>query len=219
MLVVFVRSIILYLAVLVSLRVMGKSEIAEMNCFDLVITLLIAEVASTPMENNDIPILYGLSALTALVFIQTIISMIGLKFRRINNFISGKPSILINKGLIDANELRKEKVTINELLEQLRIQGYFNIKQIQYAILETDGNLSVVPATNYNTTPSREFNHLPLSLIIDGYIIKDNLKLIDKDVNWLLNTLNSHHIDKPKDVLLCILDEYDNIYIQKKNMK
>ena len=216
MLVVFIRSIILYVAVLISQRIMGKSEIAEMNCFDLVITLLIAEVASTPMENNDIPIIYGLSALSALVFVQTIISTLGLKFRHLDNFISGKPSILINRGLIDAKELKKEKITINELLEQLRIQGYFNIKQIQYAILETDGNLSVVPSTSYNSTPTREFNHLPLSLIIDGNIISENLKLLNKDKEWLYGNLKSQHINDPKDVLLCILDEYDKIYIQKK---
>ncbi|WP_312287762.1 DUF421 domain-containing protein, partial [Terrisporobacter sp.] len=122
MLVVFIRSIILYIAVLVSLRIMGKGEIAEMNCFDLVITLLIAEVASTPMENNDIPMLYGIAALTGLVFMQTLISILGLKSKFIGRLVSGKPSILINKGKIDYNALKKEKITINELLEQLRVQ-------------------------------------------------------------------------------------------------
>lgn len=219
MLVVFIRSIILYIAVLISQRIMGKSEIAEMNCFDLVITLLIAEVASTPMENNDIPIIYGLSALSALVFMQTFISMIGMKFRKIDKFISGKPSILINKGIIDVKELKKERVTINELLEQLRIQGYFNIKQIQYAILETDGNLSVVPYPTYNSTPSREFKHLPMTLITDGDIIKENLKILDKDEVWLRNILKSYHIENHKEVLLCMLDEYDKILIQLKDNK
>ena len=98
MLVVFIRSIILYIAVLISLRVMGKGEIAEMNCFDLVITLLIAEVASTPMENNDIPIIYGIASLIGLVFMQTLISVLSLKFKSIGTIVSGKPSILINKG-------------------------------------------------------------------------------------------------------------------------
>ena len=216
MLVVFIRSIILYVAVLISLRVMGKGEIAEMNCFDLVITLLIAEVASTPMENNDIPLLYGIASLIGLVFIQTVISVISLKFRSISRFVSGKPSILINKGKIDYKILKKEKITIDELLEQLRIQGYFNIKYVQYALLETDGNLSVVPTTNYNSTPSVEYKHMPISLIQDGKIIKDSLKSIQEDETWLNNILKSHHIDNVKDVLLCVLDEYDKIFIQKK---
>lgn len=216
MLVVFIRSIILYIAVLISLRVMGKGEIAEMNCFDLVITLLIAEVASTPMENNDIPLLYGIASLIGLVFIQTVISVISLKFRSISRFVSGKPSILINKGKIDYKILKKEKITIDELLEQLRIQGYFNIKYVQYALLETDGNLSVVPTTNYNSTPSVEYKHMPISLIQDGKIIKESLKSIQEDETWLNNILKSHHIDNVKDVLLCVLDEYDKIFIQKK---
>ena len=216
MLVVFIRSIILYMAVLISLRVMGKGEIAEMNCFDLVITLLIAEVASTPMENNDIPLLYGIASLIGLVFIQTVISVISLKFRSISRFVSGKPSILINKGKIDYKILKKEKITIDELLEQLRVQGYFNIKYVQYALLETDGNLSVVPTTNYNSTPSVEYKHMPISLIQDGKIIKESLKSIQEDETWLNNILKSHHIDNVKDVLLCVLDEYDKIFIQKK---
>ena len=216
MLVVFIRSIILYVAVLISLRVMGKGEIAEMNCFDLVITLLIAEVASTPMENNDIPLLYGIASLIGLVFIQTVISVISLKFRSISRFVSGKPSILINKGKIDYKILKKEKITIDELLEQLRIQGYFNIKYVQYALLEADGNLSVVPTTNYNSTPSVEYKHMPISLIQDGKIIKESLKSIQEDETWLNNILKSHHIDNVKDVLLCVLDEYDKIFIQKK---
>lgn len=216
MLVIFIRSIILYIAVLISLRVMGKGEIAEMNCFDLVITLLIAEVASTPMENNDIPMIYGIASLTGLVFMQTLISFLSIKFRKLGRVLSGKPSILINKGKIDYRELKKEKITISELLEQLRVQGHFNIKYIQYAILETDGNLSIVPSTTYKSTPDVEYNHLPISLIMDGKIIKENLKLLDKDKKWLMNNLKSQNIKDPKEVLICILDEYDKFFIQKK---
>ena len=148
---------------------------------------------------------------------QTLISFLSIKFRWIGRIVSGKPSILINKGKIDYNELKKEKITINELLEQLRVQGHFNIKHIQYAILETDGNLSVVPASTYSSVPSRNFNHLPLSLIIEGKIIKTNLKILDKDEDWLINSLKSENIKSPKEVLLCILDEYDKLFIQKKS--
>lgn len=217
MIVVFIRSIILYTAVLISMRIMGKGEIAEMNCFDLVITLLIAEVASLPMENNDIPMINGIAALTGLVAMQTIVSFLSLKFRSISTILSGKPSILINKGQIDYKELKKERVSINELLEQLRIQGYFNIKYIQYAILETDGSLSIVPTSNYNSTPPREYNRIPTPLILDGKIIKENLKKVKKDESWLMGVLRSYNINKAKDVLICILDEYDKIVLQRKN--
>ena len=217
MTVVFIRSIILYIAVLISMRIMGKGEIAEMNCFDLVITLLIAEVASLPMENNDIPMINGIAALTGLVAMQTVVSFLSLKFRTASIILSGKPSILINKGQIDYKELKKERISINELLEQLRIQGYFNIKYIQYAILETDGSLSVVPTSDYNSTPNREYNHIPLPLILDGTKVKENLKKMNKDVSWLKDILKLHKINSHKQVLVFILDEYDDIIIQLKS--
>lgn len=216
MIIVFFRSIILYIAVLISLRIMGKGEIADMNCFDLVITLLIAEVASFPMENNDTPIINGIAALTGLVAMQTVISFLSLKFRKMSKILSGSPSILINNGLISYKELKKERISISELLEQLRIQGYFNIKYIQYAILETDGSLSIVPTTTYKTPPTKEYKHLPLPIILDGEIIKENLKEVNKDINWVNGILKSHQINKAKDVLICILDEEDKIVIQRK---
>lgn len=216
MLVVFVRSIILYLAVLIALRVMGKGEIAEMNCFDLVITFLLAEVASIPMENNNIPMINGIASITGLVLMQTLISFLTLKSRKLNTFLSGKPSILIDKGKIIYKELKKEKISIDELLEQLRVQGYFSIKDVQYAILETDGNLSVLPSAGYDSTPRENFRHLPLSLILDGNIINENLNIINKDIAWLNEVLKANNIASQIDVLLCVLDENDKVYIQLK---
>lgn len=218
MLVVLIRSILLYIVVLVSLRLMGKGEIAEMNSFDLVITLLIAEVAAVPMENNNIPLINGVAAVTGLIVMQIVISYLALKSRTVRVLLSGKPSILIEKGSINYKELKKERVTIDELLEQLRVQGYFKISDVQYAILETDGNLSILATPSYKNPPSSEFKHLPLSLIIDGKVIKHNINLIEKDNNWLLGILKSNHIKNIKDVLLCVIDENDKIYIQEKKI-
>lgn len=218
MVIVLIRSIILYIAVLISLRVMGKGEIAEMNAFDLVITFLLAEVASIPMENNNIPIIYGIASITGLVFMQTFISYFALKSRRLSSFLSGKPAILINKGKIDYKVLKKERITIDEIFEQLRVQGFFTIKDVQYAILETDGNLSVIPAPNFDNSSCKEFKHLPISLIIDGQIINNSLKSVYKDKEWLFDILKSNNIDNYKDVLICILDEDDNIFIQRKDV-
>lgn len=216
MLVVLIRSIILYIVVLIAIRVMGKAEIAEMNSFDLVITLLIAEVAAVPMENNNIPIIYGIAALTGLVLVQTIVSFLALKSRKISAFLSGKPTVLIKKGEIDYKQLKIERITLDEILEQLRIQGYFNLRDVQYAILETDGNLSVVPASTYNSTPPRPYKHLPISLVLDGKLLKEGLQMANKDINWLNSMLKSNDIEDIKDVLICILDENDKLYIQPK---
>ena len=216
MITVLIRSIILYISLLISLRVMGKGEIAEMNSFDLVITFLLAEVASIPMENNNIPILYGIASITALTFMQTFISYFALKNKKMRNLLSGKPSILINKGKIDYEQLKKERISIYEILEQLRIQGYFNLKDVQYVILETSGDLSIVPSPYYEDDQFKNFKHLPVYLIIDGQIINNSLKSIKKDRKWLLNKLISYNINNYKDVLVCILDEDDKIFIQKK---
>ncbi len=216
MITVLIRSIILYIALLISLRVMGKGEIAEMNSFDLVITLLLAEVASIPMENNNVPLLYGIASITGLVLMQTLISYLALKSRKISRFFSGQPSILINKGQIDYKALKKERISIDEIFEQLRVQGYFNIKDVQYAILETDGNLSIVPSPSYEDNQFKEFKHLPIPMIIDGKIINDSLKTMKKDISWLWDILSNNNINNYKDVLICILDENDEIFIQKK---
>lgn len=216
MIVVLIRSVILYLAVLIALRTMGKGEIAEMNSFDLVITLLIAEVAAIPMQDNQIPILYGLASITGLVFMQIVISFITLKSRKFRFLLNGKPSVLIDKGNIDYKALKDERVTLDELLEQLRVQGYFNLKDVHYAILETDGNLSVVPKSDYQSTPNKDFNHLPIPLILDGKLLRSNLSSMNKDDNWLLSSLRNHGIHSISETLICILDENDKLFIQKK---
>ena len=216
MIVVLIRSIVLYIAVLISLRIMGKGEIAEMNSFDLVITLLIAEVAAIPMQNNEIPIVYGIAAITGLVFMQIIISYLTLKCRSFRLLLNGKPAILIDKGKINYNALKLERVTMDELLEQLRIQGYFNLKDVYYVILETNRNLSIVPNPGYEKIPKENFNHLPIPLILDGRLIKCNLESINKNTNWLLSELKKNNINSISDTLICILDEKDNFFIQRK---
>lgn len=217
MLIVFFRSIILYIAVLLALRVMGKGEIAEMNAFDLVITLLLAEVASIPMQDNSIPMVYGIASITGLVFLEVFISYITLKSRAMGRILSGSPAILIDKNKLNYKQLKKERISILELLEELRKQGYFNLKEVQYAILETDGNLSVVPSIYYDPNKITNFKHLPLSVIIDGKIIKHNLNDLNKDEKWIYEILKDKHIKNIKDVLICIIDENDEVFIQTKN--
>ena len=193
---------------------MGKGEIAEMNAFDLVITLLLSEVAAIPMQDNSIPIIYGISSITALVFIEILISYIALKSRTVSRILSGSPTVLINKSKLNYKQLKKER--IEELLESLRSQGYFNLKDVQYALLETDGNLSIVPSPSYDSSKATDFKHLPIPVIIDGKVIKDNLNELNKDEKWILKTLKSKNIKKVKDVLIFMIDENDDIFIQRK---
>jgi len=217
MLVVFIRTIILYISVLIALRIMGKGEIAEMNAFDLVITLLIAEVAAIPMQDNSIPLIYGIASITGLIFIEILISYISLKSRTISKILSGNPAILISKNNLNYKQLKKERISIEELLEELRTQGYFNLRDVQYAILETDGDLSIVPSPSYDSSKTSDFKHLPLPVIIDGKIVKDNLNELNKDDKYISKILKSNNIKSAKDVLICIVDENDDIFIQKKD--
>lgn len=216
MLVIFFRSIILYISVLISLRVMGKGEIAEMNCFDLVVTLLIADLASVSIEEASIPLMYSISAITGITFFQTLISLVGLKSKKANTFFSGSPSILIEKGKINQKALKKERITIEELLEQLRVNGFFNISDVNYAILEIDGQISVLPKSSYNDIPKKDFKHLPIPIIIDGKVVDENLSLLRKDINWVNNVLKSRQIKSIEEVLVFIVDGYDKIFLQKK---
>ena len=216
MITVFIRSTLLYICLLIALRVMGKGEIAEMNTFDLVITILLAEVASIPMENNNIPLLYGIASITALTFMQTFISFLSLKNRKLSSVLSGHPSILINKGVIDVAQLKKDRISIDELLETLRSSGFFNIKDVQYAILESDGSLSILPSPKYQQVPKSYYDHIPISVIIDGSIIKDSLSKINKDIIWLMNELKRHGVDNAADILICVVDENNKVFIQKK---
>ncbi len=219
MLVVFIRTIILYISVLIALRIMGKGEIAEMNAFDLVITLLIAEVAAIPIQDNSIPLIYGIASITGLIFIEILISYITLKSRTISKILSGNPAILISKNNLNYKQLKKERISIEELLEELRTQGYFNLRDVQYAILETDGDLSVVPSPSYDSSKTSDFKHLPLPVIIDGKIVKDNLNELNKDDKYISKILKSNNIKSAKDVLICIVDENDDIFIQRKKTK
>lgn len=216
MLIVFFRSIILYICLLIALRIMGKGEIAEMNTFDLVITLLLADIASIPMENNNIPLIHGISAIIGLTFLQTTLSFLSLKNKRFENIMCGSPSILVEKGKINEIELKKQRITIEELIQQLRVNGYFNIIDISYAILESDGQLSILPSPNYQDIPKKEYKHLPISIVIDGKLMVENLKSADKNMSWLEGVLNSNHIHKIDEILLMVLDGYDKVFIQKR---
>lgn len=222
MIIVFFRAIILYIFVLLSMRIMGKREIAQMQPFELVITLMIAELAALPMEDLGSPLIKGLIAISTLIVLQLLISYINLKCEKARGLISGKPSILVNKGKINEQELRNLRININDLMEQLRSNDYANLNDVEFAILETNGALSIIPRPEKKPlTPEDldiEGTHegLPLSLIIDGHINKNNLKKFNKDEQWLYEHLKEHNVKNIKDILFCYMDANEEVYIHKK---
>ncbi len=221
MLLIFIRTIIIYILVLIVMRFMGKREIGQMQPFELVISIMIADLASTPMSEIGIPILYGIIPIFGLLFMHIIISILNIKSIRIREIICGKPRILINKGRIDEKALIKENFTINELQERLRVNNVNNISEIQYAILETSGQISVVlkpnkrPVTPENLNLFVQDTKMSYDLVVDGRIMDDNLNKIQKDRTWLKNELSKFKLI-PKETLIFVLNEDGTYYCQKK---
>lgn len=221
MLLIFTRTIIIYILVLIVMRFMGKREIGQMQPFELVISIMIADLASTPMSEIGIPILYGIIPIFGLLFMHIIISVLNIKSIRIREIICGKPRILINKGKIDERALIQENFTINELQERLRVNDVNNISEVEYAILETSGQISVVlkpskrPVTPEDLNLFVEDTKMSYDLVVDGRIMEDNLNQLHKDKSWLKNELAKFKLT-PENTLIFVLNEDGTYYCQKK---
>lgn len=222
MLTIFIRTIILYLLVLIVMRLMGKREIGQLQPFELAIAILIADLASIPMSDMGIPIMNGVVPIFALLIMHLGISLLNLKSIRARQIICGKPSILIYKGQIDEEILKKERFTVNELQERLRGNNVSSLLDVDYAILETSGQLTVIKKPEKQNVIvsdlqiSRDYEGIPYDLIIDGTIMDKNLEEIKKDVNWLEKEIKKKGLTI-NNVLLATYDGAGNMYVQEKN--
>ena len=212
MLIIFIRTIIIYFVVLLVMRLMGKSEISQFQPFEFVIAIMIADLAIIPMQNPGISLVNGIICIMALLIAHIIISTISIKSKMAQRITSGYPSILINKGKINMKELEKQNVTINELQERLRQGNYPYIEEVYYAILEPSGELSIIEKENkeYDNSNDKRERGLQISLVINKQIDKDNLKRIGKNEKWLSDTLDNLKL-KLKDIILLCIDERDKI--------
>ena len=221
MLTTFIRTVILYILVLVIMRMMGKREIGQLQPFELAIAIMIADLASIPMANIGIPIFSGIIPILALLMMHLIISNINLKSINMRKIICGKPTILIYRGKIDEKAVKKEKFTINELQERLRGNNVFNIGDVEYAILETSGQITVIQKPDKRTTIPADFNimpeyeGIPYDLVIDGKIMHENLKAIGKDEIWLEREVKKFKI-RPEEALVVTFDGKGQIFCQAK---
>lgn len=222
MLVVVVRTLILYILVVVTMRIMGKRQIGQLQPFELVIAIMISELAAVPMQNTGIPLVNGIIPILTLLIAQITLSFIGIKSTKARAIICGRPSVLIENGKIKEPQLRKEMYTLNDLLEQLRIKNIPNIADVEFAILETNGQLSIIPKSQKRPVNAVDLNitthyeGIPLDLIVDGNINQDNLKIAKLDNNWLMKELSESGINNVKDVLFASLDSEGNLYLQAK---
>ncbi len=221
MLINFFRSIILYIIVLIVMRLMGKREIGQLQPFELAIAIMIADLASIPMSDTGIPLSNGIVPILGLLVMHLLISLINLKSIRAREIICGKPRILIYRGKIQKDALIKERFTINELEERIRSQNISSLGDVEYAILETSGQISVIPKPNKRNTTPEDFNimpdyeGIPYDLVIDGRIMSENLKKIGKNYVWLKKQVNKFNYN-PEDALIVTYDGKGHIFCQKK---
>jgi len=221
MLITLIRTIFLYLLVLIVMRLMGKREIGQLQPFELAISIMIADLATIPMTDVGIPITNGIIPILGLLVMHLIISFINLKSIRAREIICGRPTILIYRGKIDEKELKKERFTINELEERLRGSNVVNLGDVEYAILETSGQITVVQKPGRRTTIPQDFDiepeyeGLPYDLIVDGKILYENLEKIGKDVLWLEKEVAKLDI-KVNEILIFTFDGKCEIFCQKK---
>ncbi len=224
MIITFFRSIVLYIIVLIVMRLMGKREIGQLQPFELAISIMIADLASIPMADVGIPIFNGIIPILGLLTMHLIISVLNLKSMKAREIICGKPSILIYRGRINEKALKKERFTINELEERLRANNVFNLGDVEYAILETSGQVTVIQKPEKrNIIPQDfeivpEYEGIPYDLVVDGKIMYANLKEIGKDYNWLKKQVEKFKM-KPEEALVVTMDGKGQIFCQKKQNK
>lgn len=224
MLATFFRSIIIYIIVLIVMRLMGKREIGQMQPFELAISIMIADLASIPMSDIGIPISNGIIPILGLLVMHLIISILNMKSSRLREVICGKPSILIYQGRIDEQKLKKERLTLNELEEKLRNNNIMNLGDVEYAILETSGDISVIPKPNKRPTTPEDFNimpdyeGIPYNLVIDTKVMDENLQKIGKNYDWLKKQTNKFQM-MPEEALIVTINGKGDIYCQKKLSK
>ncbi len=215
------RTLFLYLSVIVAVRTMGKRQIGELDPSELVVTILISDLAAIPMQDLGIPLFAGLVPIATLVATEIIVSFIALKSRLVRRILNGQPAIIIQKGELDISKLRQMRLTTDEIIESLRKQNVSSVSDVKYGVIEPDGTLTIVlkqpqqpvTAEMLNLTP-KDIG-LPLIVVSDGAIVSRSLKLLKIDQSEIVNRLKNQGLTV-KDVFIMTLDDCGNSFIQRK---
>lgn len=222
MFVVLIRTVVLYLFIVVGIRLLGKHQIGQLEPSELVLTLIIADLASVPMQDNGIPLLSGLIPIIVLLSLSSILSVLCTRSIKFRTLLCGKPTIVVENGQVLEPELRKTRLTLDELMEELRIQGYTDFTAIKFALLETNGQLSVLPyaaekpVTAAQMGVAAQETGLPVVLISDGRLLEHNLKGRGYEHVWLEKQLASYGMTSPAQAFLLTVDEMGGTYCVPK---
>ena len=222
MAVTLIRATVLYAIIIFLIRLMGKRQIGELQPSELVITMLLSEIASIPMQDNTIPIVNSIVALFVLVAFEILTSAAGLKSYRLRSFLQGHPVIVIRDGKIDMKALKKLRMTVNDLLTALREKDVFEISQVSYAIFETTGKISVLLKPEHRNSTAADLNlsprdsGMPFAVICDGRIIEDTVKESPLDTSEVKKLVISNKIPL-KEIIIMTVDSNGTPYIVRKD--
>ena len=210
--IIFLRTVFIFIVLFFVMRLMGKRQIGEMQPYELVITLVISELACIPMADPSIPLLYGVITILGIYFLHQAICLIDLAFPKTRAVLSGSPSIVVNRNGIDDTQLKKNNLNVTDLIESLRGAGIFSLDAVEYALYEASGKFAALPKENYESLQTS----LPLLLICEGVIDEKNLAITGRDKDYYLAFLRGQGIDELKKVLIMTVDGDGKIYLQQK---
>ena len=216
------RALIVYIIVLVVLRLMGKRQIAEMQPFELVITLIMADLACVPMTETTIPILHGIVPLLTLAALHYLMSLLSIKSIKLRKFINGKPIIIIDPNGIRYDALKSLCMNLNDLHEALRVSNHFSLDEIAYAIVETNGNISILAKSQMSPPTAQDMNietspsNLSIIIINDGKLINENLQYLKLEKSLIDELLEKENISNIRDVLILTINKQGKAYLQQK---
>lgn len=217
----FLRTIILYVVVVIAVRIMGKRQIGELQPSELVVTILISELASVPMQETGIPLTNGVIPIMTLIACEILMSEATLKSLKFRRYISGSPSVIIRDGRIDQKEMGRLRYTVDDLMEELRLCGYMGVDEVACAVLETNGKLSVFPKCENKPATAGMLNldcsdgGMPVTIICDGAVIPESLSHAGRDFTWLQKELQRQCVTQ-KDIFLLTVDGKGKMLLIKK---
>jgi uncharacterized membrane protein YcaP (DUF421 family) len=212
MMIVAIRAVILYAILLIAMRVMGKGDLGELQPFDLVVSLVLAELAVMPMEDLDAPLVHGIMATAVIMFLQCFISYISLKSNSARKIICGTPSIIFDHGRFNVKDMNKLRINMNDILGQMRLKGYYTFEDIDYLIMETNGDVSIVAP---ESKTGKRVKRIPIAAILDGKIMHNNLEKFNISKEQLENSLKKEKLHY-KDVLYGFFDENNKFVFYKR---
>lgn len=222
---IVVRATIIYLVVLFLYRLMGKRQLGQMQPFELVLTLIIADLATIPMAEVSVPVLHGIIPLLTLVVLHFILTFLSSLSNKFAVFLSGKPVIVINPDGIDNKALKNLNLSVDDIFEAIRGCGFFSIEQVQYAIMETNGKMSVLPKSQYAPVTVEDMklqvekSSIPINIISEGKLLKDNLSVAKIEETDIKKILNKANIKKVGEVLVLTIDKSGGVFVQKYGEK